>query len=188
MCYESERGSSGRLPIQHPLRTSRAPALTFVNAQGFVTYQDAAALRTAGKGVGSRCSEVMGTIPDSEGFPCHPGCAMQLLDKGVGHTVTHLVRLRSRIHKLTCICLGKRALCVLDDCALTQCQPWQRLTPRERDVLALMSEGNTTAQIASELGLSPATVRTHVEHMRDRFGVTTRAALITHCFRTGLLD
>ncbi len=178
----------GEASIQNITRTSRAPALTFVNDQGFVIYQDAAAQRTAGKGIGNRCCEVMGTIPGSEDFPCHPGCATQLLDHGVGHTVTHLVRLSSRVHKLTCISLGKRALCVLDDCARAQCQPWQRLTPREREVLALMSEGSTTAQIASELGLSPATVRTHVEHMRDRFGVTTRAALISRCFRTGLID
>jgi DNA-binding CsgD family transcriptional regulator len=66
---------------------------------------------------------------------------------------------------------------------------WERrphlpsLTERERDVLALVAEGLTNRQISSRLFISPATVRTHLEHIYDKLGVRSRAGAVSAAFR-----
>lgn len=48
------------------------------------------------------------------------------------------------------------------------------LTPREHQVLRLVSEGRSTKEIARELGITRATVRCHVQRTLTKLGVTTR--------------
>ncbi len=48
------------------------------------------------------------------------------------------------------------------------------LTPRQREVLALVARGATTATIAAELGISAATVESHLRAARQRLGTRTR--------------
>ncbi|MFE2147311.1 response regulator transcription factor [Streptomyces sp. NPDC059456] len=57
--------------------------------------------------------------------------------------------------------------------------PLPQLTPREREIAALVTEGLTTPAIAARLYLSPRTVDTHLSHIFRKTGVTTRAALAT---------
>jgi pimeloyl-ACP methyl ester carboxylesterase/DNA-binding CsgD family transcriptional regulator len=52
------------------------------------------------------------------------------------------------------------------------------LSPREREVLALVSEGLANAEIAERLGISDKTVRNHVSNLFDKLGVWTRAQAI----------
>lgn len=52
----------------------------------------------------------------------------------------------------------------------------ERLTGRQREILALISEGRTNAQIAYLLGISLGTVRKHVEHVLRTLHVQTRTA------------
>jgi DNA-binding CsgD family transcriptional regulator len=65
---------------------------------------------------------------------------------------------------------------------------WERpvrvhgLTGRERDVLALVAEGFTNREIARRLFISPATVRTHLEHIYEKLGVQTRTAAVRAAF------
>src|SRR4051794_5970099 len=47
-----------------------------------------------------------------------------------------------------------------------------RLTPREREVLALIGRGYANKRIALELGLSEKTIKTHVSHVLSKLGVT----------------
>jgi len=56
------------------------------------------------------------------------------------------------------------------------------LTPRERDVLALIAEGRTDRQIAEALFISPRTVAMHVSSILAKLGVTNRgeAAAVAH--------
>lgn len=53
-----------------------------------------------------------------------------------------------------------------------------RLSPREREVLGLISEGFANAEIAARLGISDKTVRNHVSNLFDKLGVWTRAQAI----------
>ncbi|TMK79416.1 MAG: helix-turn-helix transcriptional regulator [Actinobacteria bacterium] len=48
------------------------------------------------------------------------------------------------------------------------------LTPRERQVLALLVEGRPQAEIARELFVSPNTVAKHIEHILSKLGVHSR--------------
>jgi pimeloyl-ACP methyl ester carboxylesterase/DNA-binding CsgD family transcriptional regulator len=61
------------------------------------------------------------------------------------------------------------------------------LSAREREILALLTEGLANAQIAERLGLSEKTVRNHVSNLFDKLGVWTRAQAIVfardHGFR-----
>ena len=58
------------------------------------------------------------------------------------------------------------------------------LTPREREVLALVAEGLTNAQIARRLWISAGTVRRHLENAYAKLGVHTRTAAV----RAALFD
>ncbi len=55
---------------------------------------------------------------------------------------------------------------------------WARLSPREKDVLALVVEGLTNKEIARALGLSPRTVETHRANLTDKLEVDTLAQMI----------
>jgi DNA-binding CsgD family transcriptional regulator len=54
----------------------------------------------------------------------------------------------------------------------------QLLTVRERAVVALIASGRETPAIARALGVSPATVRTHVRNAMAKLGARTRAQLV----------
>lgn len=50
-----------------------------------------------------------------------------------------------------------------------------QLTARELDVLRLIARGNSVKQIAQQLTISPKTVDSHIQHIYDKIGVSTRA-------------
>jgi DNA-binding CsgD family transcriptional regulator len=52
------------------------------------------------------------------------------------------------------------------------------LTPREREILTLVAQGQTNAQIAATLWISPATVGKHLENAYAKLGVTSRTAAV----------
>jgi DNA-binding CsgD family transcriptional regulator len=56
------------------------------------------------------------------------------------------------------------------------------LTPREREILVLVSAGKANKEIARELWLSPHTVRTHLEHVFEKLEVTNRTAAVARVF------
>jgi DNA-binding CsgD family transcriptional regulator len=61
-----------------------------------------------------------------------------------------------------------------------------RLTERHREVLRLIAAGYTNTQIARSLGISEATVRTHLENIFARLQVSSRAAAVTRAFSDGV--
>ena len=58
------------------------------------------------------------------------------------------------------------------------------LTPREREVLAMLAEGETNASIAQRLVVSEDTVKTHVKHILRKLGVRNRSQAVSQYFRT----
>lgn len=53
------------------------------------------------------------------------------------------------------------------------------LTPREREIVELVAEGKTNAEIAAKLWVSPSTVKKHLEHVYAKTGVGRRAAIVS---------
>jgi DNA-binding NarL/FixJ family response regulator len=62
-----------------------------------------------------------------------------------------------------------------------------QLTPREREVLAAIAQGRTNQQIAGDLFLSEATVKTHVHRIFLKLGISDRAQAVSFAFRTGIV-
>lgn len=54
---------------------------------------------------------------------------------------------------------------------------YQCLTAREREIVELVAEGKTNAEIAAQLWVAPSTVKKHLEHVYAKLGVGRRAAL-----------
>ena len=60
------------------------------------------------------------------------------------------------------------------------------LTPREREVLKLVAEGRSTAQIAAGMGISAKTVDTHRQHIMDKLNIRGIADLTRYAIREGI--
>jgi DNA-binding NarL/FixJ family response regulator len=61
------------------------------------------------------------------------------------------------------------------------------LTPREREVLALLAEGLANKMIAPRLGISEHTVKTHVAAVYEKLHARNRAEAVVAAARQGLL-
>jgi len=62
------------------------------------------------------------------------------------------------------------------------------LTEREREVLKLIAEGMTTAQIGEKLHLSPHTIQSHRDHIMTKLDLHSRVALTKYAIRKGIID
>ena len=61
------------------------------------------------------------------------------------------------------------------------------LTPREREILALMGRGLSNTELAGHLVLSEATVKTHVAHIFTKLSLRDRAQAVVVAYETGLV-
>lgn len=61
------------------------------------------------------------------------------------------------------------------------------LTARQREILQLIAEGNTTKEIASKLDLSIKTVETHRSQIMDRLNIRDIAGLVRYAIRSGIV-
>ncbi|WP_406121925.1 response regulator [Streptomyces sp. NBC_00989] len=61
------------------------------------------------------------------------------------------------------------------------------LSAREREVLALVAKGTSNREIARELFISEATVKTHLTHLYGKLGVKDRAAAVAVAYDRGIL-
>ncbi len=64
----------------------------------------------------------------------------------------------------------------------------RRPSARELQVLTLLADGATDPQIAKQLGLSPATVQTHVRNAKAKLGARTRAQAVALVLERGLIE
>jgi two-component system nitrate/nitrite response regulator NarL len=62
------------------------------------------------------------------------------------------------------------------------------LSQREREILRLTADGESASDIAGRLFLSPATVKTHLQRIYQKLGVSDRAAAVAEAMRRGLLE
>jgi two-component system NarL family response regulator len=62
-----------------------------------------------------------------------------------------------------------------------------QLTPRELSTLRLMADGKANKEIAADLGISERTVKTHLGHLFEKLGVTSRTEAVKVATRRGLV-
>ncbi len=62
------------------------------------------------------------------------------------------------------------------------------LSPREAEVIILIADGLSVPDIAKRLQLAPTTVRTHVQHLYEKLGVSDRAAAVAEAMRRRLVE
>ena len=63
----------------------------------------------------------------------------------------------------------------------------EMVTPREREILALVGRGLANAEIAEALVVSPLTVKTHLARLFSKLGARDRAQLVVIAYETGLV-
>lgn len=63
-----------------------------------------------------------------------------------------------------------------------------QLGSRERQVVALTAAGMSAPQIAQQLHIAPSTVKTHLQRIYEKLGVSDRAAMVAEAIRRGLVD
>jgi two-component system, NarL family, nitrate/nitrite response regulator NarL len=80
-----------------------------------------------------------------------------------------------------------RAVQRADRVAIEPSRALPALTQRERQILSLLADGLGNKQIAAQLGISPSTVKTHLEVVFEKLEVATRAEAVAVAVRRGLL-
>jgi DNA-binding CsgD family transcriptional regulator len=119
--------------------------------------------------------DLMLTLPPPSGLAGGPGRTMRLFFfRGPGPDFSDrdravLTLLRPHLHQAYLDAERRR-------------HPVPRLTPRQTDLLHLVAAGHTNTQIARRLGISEATVRTHLENIYRRLQVSSRTAAVTRAF------
>jgi two-component system, NarL family, nitrate/nitrite response regulator NarL len=112
--------------------------------------------------------------------------ASGVLDKGVGR---HEI-----VDALLRIAAGETVLVPMAQIALAQAVRSRResppvvLTGRETEILRRLAGGQSAPVIARELFLSPSTVKSHLQRIYERLGVSDRAAAVAEGIRRGLIE
>jgi DNA-binding NarL/FixJ family response regulator len=95
------------------------------------------------------------------------------------------------------VAVGRRYLCPplasrfinnhIGGAVKTLIDPYETLSPREREVLHLVAEGHTNVLIAKRLFISMRTVETHCAHLLRKLGLRTRTGLVRYAMQRGLI-
>jgi len=168
----------------------RRPVLV-TGADGTVIAQNKPARRMLGPGTGKPCWDVIGKLEGARRLPCRRGCVLELLGSGIESSQEAQFKLGGQRHQLSCTPTNGMVVCMLSSISSESGEtgkPIESLSPREREILLLLADGETTATAADRLGVGESTVRTHVERMRSKLCVNTRAAVVAEGFRLGYLD
>lgn len=149
---------------------------------------------SADAAVGEPCWSVLAGLGEDGAVVCHAGCALarDALRQRVPSSHTLLVKTAAGRRRVTVSTIvagtaGSQQLVHLLGAApagppAAPTATLARLTPRQREVLKLLGAGEDARQIAATLGITVATVRTHIRHILRALGVHTQlaAVVLTH--------
>jgi ATP/maltotriose-dependent transcriptional regulator MalT len=82
---------------------------------------------------------------------------------------------------------AKRLLKVIGEATSPE-SPFEPLTERELDVLRLVADGLTNAAVAAELVVAQSTVKTHINRIYSKLGVTQRTQAVAKARELGLIQ
>ena len=161
--------------------------MTISTPDGRIVGQNRAATQGMGRCHGQTCWRAMGELEGAERLPCEHGCTTRLI-RGA-EEISEEVTLRGRRYSLECVPINGKVVSVMSpmETPSADAHSGPGLTPRELEVVRLLAEGRTTAEIAADLGLGGGTVRSHVERARNKLEAPTRAALVARAIRLGYL-
>ncbi len=82
--------------------------------------------------------------------------------------------------------IGRFAAHLTADAALAR--SLERLTERERELTIAVARGSTNAEIAGQLFIGPATVKSHVSNILTKLGLRDRAQIVVFAYESGLVE
>lgn len=152
---------------------------------------------SADAAVGKACWCVLGGLAEDGAVVCHAGCtlAREAFEQRVASSQSLLVRTTSGRRRVTVSTItagvagSSQLVHLLRSVPATRAVPpapeVRQLTPRQREVLDLLGAGEDARQIAATLGITVATVRTHIRHILRTLGVHTQLAAVVRARRPG---
>jgi two-component system nitrate/nitrite response regulator NarL len=123
-----------------------------------------------------------------------PGEVYSALADGAAGYLTKEADARELCDAITAVARGKTVLAselqagVAGEIRLRAPHDRPVMSERERETLTLIAEGFSAPQIGRTLHLSTATVKTHLQHIYEKLGVSERAAAVAEAMRRGLLE
>ena len=119
---------------------------------------------------------------------------LEMLNAGASGYVTKAAAGEQLLQAIAAVLQEKKYLCPDATAAISRAQPELgdsagqagRLGPRERQVLQLVAEGHTSAQIAGHLQMAPSTVEVHRRNIMRKLNLHNVADLTKYAIRTGL--
>ncbi len=111
-----------------------------------------------------------------------------VLKDSTGNQLLHAIREAAAGHRYLSPPLSEKALEVYArNAEATTLQPHEKLSPRERELLSLLTEGYTNTQIADRLCVSRRTVDAHRANLKRKLGIRSQAQLIRYALEHGIL-
>jgi two-component system, NarL family, nitrate/nitrite response regulator NarL len=123
-----------------------------------------------------------------------PGDVYAALADGAAGYLTKDADARELCDAITAVARGKTVLAselqagVAGEIRLRAPHDRPVMSDRERETLTLIAEGLSAPQIGRTLHLSTATVKTHLQHIYEKLGVSERAAAVAEAMRRGVLE
>ena len=123
-----------------------------------------------------------------------PGEVYTALADGAAGYLTRDADARELCDAITAVARGATVLapelqgCVADEIRLRTPHGRPLMTEREGQTLRLIAEGLSAPAIGATLHVSTATVKTHLQHIYEKLGVSERAAAVAEAMRRGLLE
>ncbi len=165
-------------------RDDRSKPMLLVGQDGVIRNANKAALELWDSPVGQDCVTTV-RAKDADGRAiCFEGCPRGGRRRDARRAEVHV---RGQVGTMHCSSMGEVVVVSMERMRPAP-SPLNRLTPREREVIALIAKGLNTAAVAQRLGICRSTARTHVQHCRTKLGARTQADAVARAIATHQLD